>query len=88
MMFDPGDSIGRLRACLFLGTWRALLCGEVHIRALEEAAAFLGRKDNLDINLQERDRRIVYAVSIAANRCFSAAAGSKMSCRQERLEAI
>ena len=28
-MFDPGGSEGRLRACLLLGTWRALLCGEV-----------------------------------------------------------
>ena len=26
---DPGGSTGRLRACPFLGTWRALLCGEV-----------------------------------------------------------
>ena len=28
-MFDPGGSQGHLRACPFLGTWRALLCGEV-----------------------------------------------------------
>ena len=27
--FDPGGSQGRLRACPILGTWRALLCGEV-----------------------------------------------------------
>ena len=27
-MFDPGGSQGRLRASPFLGTWRALLCGE------------------------------------------------------------
>ena len=27
--FDPGGSRGRLRACPFLGSWRALLCGEV-----------------------------------------------------------
>ena len=27
--FDPGGSQGRLRACPFLGSWRALLCGEV-----------------------------------------------------------
>ena len=27
--FDPGGSQSRLRACPFLGTWRALLCGEV-----------------------------------------------------------
>ena len=30
--FDPGGSQGHLRACLFLGSWRALVCGEV-IRA-------------------------------------------------------
>ena len=28
-MFDPGGFEGRLRACQFLGTWRALLYGEV-----------------------------------------------------------
>ena len=27
-MLDPGGSTGHLRACPFLGTWRALLCGE------------------------------------------------------------
>ena len=27
--FDPGGSQGHLRACLFLGPWRALVCGEV-----------------------------------------------------------
>ena len=30
--FDPGGSQGHLRACSFLGSWRALVCGEV-IRA-------------------------------------------------------
>ena len=27
--FDPGGSQGRLHACPLMGTWRALLCGEV-----------------------------------------------------------
>ena len=27
--FDPGDSRDHLRACPFLGSWRALVCGEV-----------------------------------------------------------
>ena len=27
--FDPGGFQGRLRACPLMGTWRALLCGEV-----------------------------------------------------------
>ena len=26
--FDPGGSRGHLRACPFLGPWRALVCGE------------------------------------------------------------
>ena len=29
LVFDPGGFNGRLRACPFWGTWRALLCGEV-----------------------------------------------------------
>ena len=29
LMFDPGGSKGRLRACPFLGMWRALLCGKI-----------------------------------------------------------
>ena len=33
-------SIGRLRTCPILGTWRTLLCGEAFVRALDEAAAF------------------------------------------------
>ena len=28
-MFAPGGSEGRLRACLFSGTWHALLCGDI-----------------------------------------------------------
>ena len=32
--FDPGGSEGHLRACPFLRSWRALVCGEV-IRAVE-----------------------------------------------------
>ena len=29
LIFDPGDSTGRLHACPFLGTWRALFCEKV-----------------------------------------------------------
>ena len=32
IMFNPGGSQGRLRACSVLRSWHALLCGEV-IRA-------------------------------------------------------
>ena len=31
-MIELGVSEGRLRACPFLETWRALHCGEVHVR--------------------------------------------------------
>ena len=31
-MFDPGGFQGRLRACAFLGSWRALFGGEVHVK--------------------------------------------------------
>ena len=40
LIFDPGGSTGRLRAFPFLGTWRTLLCGEIVVRALDEATAF------------------------------------------------
>ena len=38
--FDPGGSRGHLRACPFLGSWRALVCGEV-IRAFSEEIRWL-----------------------------------------------
>ena len=43
-VFDPSGSTGRLRACPLLGTGRALLCEEVHVRALEEAATIFGER--------------------------------------------
>ena len=33
LIFDPGGFKGNLRACLFWGTWRALLCREVRFGA-------------------------------------------------------
>ena len=66
-----------------------LLCGELlGLERLEEVAVFFGWKDDSGVILQERDRRIVYAVRIAVDRCFSAAAGLRMPCRRGRLEAI
>ena len=44
LMFHPGGFTGRLHACPFLGEWRALLFGEVVVRALDEAAAFFGER--------------------------------------------
>ena len=42
--FDLGGSQGRLRACPFLGSWRALVCGEVmHAgAAVDELQCFSG----------------------------------------------
>ena len=33
MVFNPGGSTGRLRACSFLGTCRALLCRDIFVEA-------------------------------------------------------
>ena len=45
LVFNPGGSTGHLRACPFLGTWRALLCGEVLIWAPDDGdlQRFFGR---------------------------------------------
>ena len=63
-MFDPGGSTGRLRACPFLGTWHALLCGELLDRAPDGTRGWrvFWQVDDSDIIFQERDERIVYAV--------------------------
>ena len=72
LVFDPGGSTGRLRACSFLGTWRAFLCGEAPV--LERLVAICSvywRKDDKGVmNLQEWYRRTIYAVHIAVDRCF------------------
>ena len=43
LMFDSGGFKGRLCACPLLGTWHALLCGELFVGALDEATAVFGR---------------------------------------------
>ena len=40
LMFDPGGSKSHLRACPFLGTWPALLCGKIHVRAGRGCSVF------------------------------------------------
>ena len=42
LVFDPGGFTGYLRACPFSKTRRALVCGEIFVKALDEAAAFFG----------------------------------------------
>ena len=73
LVFDPGGSTRRLRACPFLGTWRALLYGEVFVQAPDGARGWgvFWQKDDLGISLsRERYKRLV---RIAVDRCFSAA---------------
>ena len=42
LVFDPGGSTDRLRACPFVGTRCALYCEEVYVRVLDETAVFFG----------------------------------------------
>ena len=68
--FDPSGSQGRLRACLFLGTWRAFLCGKVmRVGAAGGDLQLFLEDRSLGIqNLQEWYRRNIYAVRIVVNR--------------------
>ena len=67
-MFDPGGSTDRLRACPFLGTWRACFVGGFRLGA---GWSFFWQKDNLGILFsRERYKRLL---RIAVDRCFSAA---------------
>ena len=69
-MFDPGGSESRLRTCAFLGTWRALLYGEVLVleRLVAICSVFWRIADSGFKNIQESYRRIVHVVRIAVNR--------------------
>ena len=46
-----------------------MLCGRLIVAELNEVAVFFYS----EVILQERDRRIIYAVRVAVDRCFSAA---------------
>ena len=56
-MFDPGGSTGRLRACPFSETWRALLCEEFFVRVMDgtRGLSVSWQKDGLGISFS-RDR--------------------------------
>ena len=71
-MFDPGGYQGRLRACPFLGTWRALLCGDLMRvgAAGDDLQRFWRIGDSGFKNLQEWYGQNMYAVRIAVNRWF------------------
>ena len=88
-MFGPGGSTGRLRAFSFLGTRGALLCEEVFVRALDEATAFFSRwmtrSHQLTGEVQANHLRCTYCGRSLFPR---SQAGLKISCRQQRHEAI
>ena len=70
-MFDPGGSAGRVRACPFLGEWRALLCMELFVRVLDNNrgwSGFFGRRITLEYFPRE-----VQLTGVAVDRYFSAA---------------
>ena len=72
--FDPGGSQDRLRACPFLETWRALLCGRFML-GLSEAAAFSFGGLMIEVSTCRRMVRTkFYAVRIAVI-CWLLAAG-------------
>ena len=80
-MLDPGGFKGRSRACPFLGTWRALLCGEVLV--LERMAAIWSvflQKNGLGISFS--GMKYKQLVRIAVDRCFlRSQADLNMPCR-------
>ena len=86
--FDPGGSQGRLHACPFLGTWRALLCGKaMRVGATGDDLQRFWRIDgsrfkNLQVKETNRLRRTYCGQSF-----FSDTAGLKKVCRRGRLEA-
>ena len=62
-MFDPGGSTGRLRACPFLGGWRAMLCGDVFVWApdgTQDWSVFL-QKDDLEYYFPREAQAIRHA---------------------------
>ena len=75
LVFTPGGSTGRLRACPYMGTWCALLCGELFDRAPNGTRGWsvFSRCMARNIIFRKRYKRIVYTMRIADDRCFSAA---------------
>ena len=70
--FRSRRATGRLRACPFLEAWRALLYGKFSLGRWMRLQRFLADGWLGVIILQKRYRRIIYAVGIAHDRCFSA----------------
>ena len=93
LVFDPGGCTGHLRACPFLGAWRALLCREVLCLGTgwyPRLQRFLADGGLGVIILQGRYKQVVYVVCMYWGRSLflRSQAGLNMSCRQRRHEAI
>ena len=71
LMFDPGGFKSRLRACPFLGTWRALLCGKVFVWERLGNLEHFFTTEVLGISFSRV--RYKQLIRIAVDRCFSAA---------------
>ena len=70
-MFDPGGFTGRLRACPYLGGWRALRIGWARLDA--QWYPRLDRfwlTEDLDTFFPREDQAIHYTVGIAVDRNF------------------
>ena len=71
LVFDPGGCTGRLRACPFLGGWRALVCGEVFAWTLGWYPRLESVKYREDWNvIFKRGQGIRYIVRIAVDSCL------------------
>ena len=80
--FDPGCSQGHLRACPFLGSWRALVCGEVmHAGAAGDELQRFSGGDPLALLKQGRFWKCRAKIKIAPSR---AARGYRMDEQRSR----
>ena len=84
LIFDPGDSTGRLRAYPFSKTWRALLCGEILVWERLVAIWNIFWQDE-DLGIPFFGVRYKQIVPIAVHHCFvHSQAGLNMPCRSMR----
>ena len=92
LIFDPGGSKRRLRACLLLGTWRALLCGEVLVleRLVTICSIFLAGRMTRELSCRTEGGpgNIIFRSEIDTTRTYCgrplflrSQAGLKGSCR-------
>ena len=90
LVFDPGGSTGRLCACPFLGTWRALLSGEFYVRELDEAVAFFGGRMTRESSTPRSGTCESFTPCVLRSIVVSPQPSclKKMSCRQRWHEAI